>query len=310
MAQALRPYGFDRSLVSVVRQGELERFLVAGPALRARILAESAGIELRSESRPRSGHPGDGAATDRERLVRAWLREDGVDPGPVGGAEALLALLGLSPADADAGGSGRAESETVRGQLTEAQARVEDRFRRFFQLLVPGGDVALPLELPEELDRATLDVRVAFPSGDWEPLEGLSGGQRALAAFSLGLAFFLEAPSRLLILDEVEPALDESNLKRFNEVLHEVAQSRQVIVVSHQRRTKDVGDVVFGVDHGGFGASTLHFRFEPATKKLLVFGRVRGNWLERTAALGGEPGDVFDAGAASAEPGPNGGSCC
>jgi hypothetical protein len=150
---------------------------------------------------------------------------------------------------------------------------------------VPGGRAELPLDLSGGPAQAGLDVRVAFPASGFERLEALSGGQRAMVAFALGLALFMETPARLVVLDEVEPALDDSNLRRFNDLLHEVADTRQVVVVSHQRRTKDVGDVVFGVDVTGNGASLLHYRFEPATKRLIVFGRARGNWLERTAAL-------------------------
>jgi energy-coupling factor transporter ATP-binding protein EcfA2 len=146
----------------------------------------------------------------------------------------------------------------------------------------------LDLDLPDDDRPPALDIRVTFPEREPERVDRLSGGERALVAFALGLALFLEKPSRLLVLDEVEPALDESNLRRFNDLLGELATARQVVVVSHQRRTKDLGDVVFGLDHGGEGALILHYRYEPATKGLVVFGRVRGNWLERTEALAGE----------------------
>ena len=106
-----------------------------------------------------------------------------------------------------------------------------------------------------------------------------------MVAFALGLAVFEEGDARLLVFDEVEPALDESNVRVFNELLHEAAAGRQVVVISHQRRTKEVGDVVSGFDHLGGGAARLHFRYEPRTRRLVVFGRVRGNWLDRTAQL-------------------------
>lgn len=106
-----------------------------------------------------------------------------------------------------------------------------------------------------------------------------------MVAFALGLAVFDEGDTRLLVFDEVEPALDESNLRAFNDLLHEAATGRQVVIISHQRRTKDVGDVVFGFDHLGGGAAGLQFRYEPRTRRLVVFGRARGNWLDRTAQL-------------------------
>ncbi|MCZ7664837.1 MAG: hypothetical protein M5U22_18800 [Thermoleophilia bacterium] len=145
--------------------------------------------------------------------------------------------------------------------------------------------MALDLDLPEDGGPPALDVQVAFPGCEPERIDTLSGGQRTLVAFAFGLALFLERPTRLLVLDEVEPALDESNLRRFNTLLGEVAATRQVLLVSHQRRTRDVGDVSFGIGRSGEGASMLHYRYERATKGLVVFGHVRGNWLERTETL-------------------------
>jgi chromosome segregation protein len=378
--EALARHGLDRAAVSVIRQGELERILLADPELRAEILAQAAGMPVaapddeealvleleRERLRARLGElivetsevaktRGEGGIEEpaelteqREKaaLVAAVLDEWGTQERLPGGRERVFDLLVLPAAD---GGAPPAQSRSGlrtlleerasekvdqdrgtadlearaalqqtllderrrleraleqvearliafttrlteeaagwRSRLGESHRRVEDRFARYFAYLVPGGRAELPLDLSGGPAQAGLDVRVAFPASGFERLEALSGGQRAMVAFALGLALFMETPARLVVLDEVEPALDDSNLRRFNDLLHEVADTRQVVVVSHQRRTKDVGDVVFGVDVTGNGASLLHYRFEPATKRLIVFGRARGNWLERTAAL-------------------------
>lgn len=184
--------------------------------------------------------------------------------------------------------------ETERDLHAAAVGRVADRADRHFQALVPGGSLRLTLGDGSVGERApgssaptpsapAATVGVSFPGQPEVHLDALSGGQRALVAFALGVAVFEESPSRLMVLDEVEPALDESNLRRFNGLLQGIAATRQVVIVSHQRRTKDVGDVVFGVDHLGDGASGLLFRFEPGTRRLVIFGRTRGNWLDRNA---------------------------
>jgi hypothetical protein len=184
-----------------------------------------------------------------------------------------------------------ADLEALRAEQTAALegvcARVGARAGRYFDVLVPGGELSLLLttgDAGDGADEPRVEVRAAFPGEIEVHLDALSGGQRALAAFALGVAVLEEMPSRLMVLDEVEPALDESNLRRFNGLLHEIATTRQVVIVSHQRRTREVGDVVFGVDHANDGASALLFRFEPKTRSLVMFGRSRGNWLERNGS--------------------------
>jgi ABC-type Mn2+/Zn2+ transport system ATPase subunit len=415
--QALSRHGLHREVVSVIRQGELERILLADPELRVSILAEAAGLTLSTEddeetlvlelererlreriaeleTEPAAENAsvwmmsegcsdaaldpgGDPPIPSTTALLAAALASWGTEGGLPGGKSRLLALLGLSEDDgSDWRGDGEAllrelqrAAERGRGRLltpggerpvagltlngaaylatvleeqrrlrdalagVEAEvekarsaaadrraqqrlmlrsshAKVERRFARFFDRLVAGGRAELPLQLADRLSESTMDVRVAFPGSGFERIDALSGGQRAMAAFALGLALFLETPSRLVVLDEVEPALDDSNLRRFNDLLHEVAETRQVVVVSHQRRTKDVGDVVFGVDVTGDGASMLHFRFEPATKRLILFGRTRGNWLERNAALEDSEAGWSGPRSASLPAGPPGKTCC
>jgi hypothetical protein len=307
VAQALAPHGLGRAQVSVIRQGELERVLVADPVQRAAILAQAADIVPVTSAHGTMAPP---PSALRARLVRACLTAWGAGDRIPGGPARLLCALGLpddvSPAPAvllagiaaerRAHEDRHAQDQVARRvsaarfgrELTQANRRVGERFAGFFEQLVPGGWVALDLDLPEDGRPPALDVRVAFPGCEPERIDSLSGGQRTLVAFAFGLALFLEKPTRLIVLDEVEPALDENNLRRFNALLGEVAATRQVLLVSHQRGTRDVGDATFGIDRSGEGASVVHYRYEPSTKGLVVFGHVRGNWLERTEALTGE----------------------
>lgn len=121
-------------------------------------------------------------------------------------------------------------------------------------------------------------------------MNSLSGGERSLAALSFALALFQEYASPLIILDEVEPALDDANIRRLQAVLDLVAGERQLIVVSHQQRAKETGDVVFGVERNLDGASQIKFRYEPASLRLEVFRRTwAAQHLRRDAAQAARP---------------------
>ena len=303
--------------MAVIRQGELERLLVADEALRADIIAQTLGFASATEAlgRPTPSHSRiSGEESDRRselagELALAALERWGDGDGDV--AELAFSRLGFPPHTR----SGRSVEELL-GLLDDqdAQARpqwtcdpsgtrdrafaravvsIDRRFRRIFARLSGGGEAAVRLTGHEA--GFGVAVEATFPGHPPVHLDALSGGQRALVAFALGLSVFEEGDARLLVFDEVEPALDESNLRVFNDLLHEAARGRQVVVISHQRRTKDVGDVVFGFDHVGGGAAGLHFRYEPHTRKLVVFGRVRGNWLDRTAQLAEESPSAWPA---------------
>jgi chromosome segregation protein len=85
----------------------------------------------------------------------------------------------------------------------------------------------------------------------------LSGGERALTALAFLFAIFRARPSPFYLLDEVEAALDDLNLHRFLELIKEFAQTSQVLVVTHQKRTMEVADVLYGVSMGREGSSTV-----------------------------------------------------
>lgn len=256
---ALGKHGLDRGRVSVVRQGELERILLVDAEMRAGILAEAGGLELSGTG-------------DEEMLVAdlvvAALEQWGTEDRLPGGRKRLLHLLGLSdppqagwnpdvaPPSPQTLEESLAQKEQAREQqLRELHTRVEERFARFFTHMVPGGRARLPLDLSKGLRRATLDVRVAFPDSGFERLEALSGGQRSLVAF-------LEVPSPALVLDEVEPALDEALVRRLTRLLHEVGRERQVLAVSHQTLMRHTAGHVLHIERKE-GRSRIGMQYNP-----------------------------------------------
>lgn len=166
---------------------------------------------------------------------------------------------------------GALEAE-IASEFSAALARVEERFRSYYALLAPGGEAALPLT-PVDAGTPGVDVVVRPPGKVLDRVTALSGGERSLAALSLALALFQEYPSPFFVLDEVEPALDDTNIRRLQSVLDLVADDRQILMVSHQQRAKEAGDVVFGVERNLDGASQVKFRYEPRTRRLDIFRR-------------------------------------
>jgi chromosome segregation ATPase len=111
--------------------------------------------------------------------------------------------------------------------------------------------------------RWRVGLRVGFPAKPQVSVASLSGGQLATVGLCLALAFFLEVPSPALVLDEVEPALDEAMVRRLGSLLRAVSLERQVIVVSHQRRIRDTADAVFDLRRSADEGSRVWFRYDP-----------------------------------------------
>ena len=161
----------------------------------------------------------------------------------------------------------------ISAAFSAAIQRIDDRFRRYYGLLAPEGEAALRILPAAEEGRSGIDVVARPPGKILDRIDALSGGERSLAALSFALALFQEAAAPFFILDEVEPALDDTNTRRLQTVLNLVADQRQLLVVSHQQRAKETGDVVFGVERNLDGASQVKFRYEPRSRRLEVFRR-------------------------------------
>jgi chromosome segregation protein len=149
-------------------------------------------------------------------------------------------------------------AETVERRFDETFAAVSEHFEEVATTLFPGGHGRLRLTEPEE-DGAEAGVEVELrPAGKRVTrLSLLSGGEKALGAISFLFALFLARPCPFYLLDEVEAALDDTNIGRFVELLRRYSESAQFIVVTHQKKTMEAADVLYGVTMGGDGVSQI-----------------------------------------------------
>ena len=138
-----------------------------------------------------------------------------------------------------------------------AYADVEANFVQLFETLFPGGAGGLKLTEPENPLETGIEIE-ARPSGkNVRKLSLLSGGERSLAALAYLFAVFRSRPSPFYVMDEVEAALDDVNLHRFLDLVHEFREDAQLIVVSHQKRTMEAADCLYGVSMQPGGSSKV-----------------------------------------------------
>ena len=138
-------------------------------------------------------------------------------------------------------------NEEIVSVFTSAFADVADNFTRLFETLFPGGQGRLRLTDPQNLLETGIELE-ARPSGkNVKKLSLLSGGERSLTALAYLFAVFRSRPSPFYVMDEVEAALDDVNLHRFLGLVAEFRSSAQLLIVSHQKRTMEAADVLYGV---------------------------------------------------------------
>jgi len=141
--------------------------------------------------------------------------------------------------------------------FSAAYADVSASFDHLFAGLFPGGTGRLRLTTPEDLLNTGIEVE-AKPSGkNVKSLALLSGGERSLVALALLFAVFRSRPSPFYLMDEVEAALDDVNLHRFLGLLDEFRTEAQLLVVSHQKRTMEAADCLYGVTMQSGGSSRV-----------------------------------------------------
>ncbi len=151
----------------------------------------------------------------------------------------------------------REVDERVEKVFTEAYHDTAVQFERIFARLFPGGEGRLVLTDPEHMLTTGLDVEARPPGKKIKRLSLLSGGERSLVAVALLVAIFTARPSPFYILDEVEAALDDANLARLIILLGELRDSSQLIVITHQRKTMEIADALYGVTMQGDGVTTV-----------------------------------------------------
>ncbi|MEV7630985.1 chromosome segregation protein SMC [Microbacterium sp. NPDC089318] len=130
-------------------------------------------------------------------------------------------------------------------------------FGEVFPLLFPGGSGSISLTNPEDMLTTGIEVAVRPVGKKIERLSLLSGGERSLAAVALLVAIFKARPSPFYILDEVEAALDDANLGRLLTVFEQLRESSQLLVITHQKRTMEIADALYGVSMRQDGVSAV-----------------------------------------------------
>ncbi|MFV2038796.1 MAG: AAA family ATPase, partial [Acidimicrobiales bacterium] len=149
----------------------------------------------------------------------------------------------------------RAIDEEIVSVFSAAYADVAINFEKLFVGLFPGGTGKLTLTTPEDLLNTGIELE-AKPSGkNVKKLSLLSGGERSLTALAFLFAVFRSRPSPFYVMDEVEAALDDVNLHRFLQLVREFRDEAQLIIVSHQKRTMEAADCLYGITMGPGGSS-------------------------------------------------------
>ena len=153
---------------------------------------------------------------------------------------------------------------TVERRFADTYAAVAEHFEEVAATLFPGGEGRLRLVEPEDEGGETgVEVELRPAGKKITRLGMLSGGEKALGAISFLFALFLAKPCPFYLLDEVEAALDDANIGRFVELLRRYADRAQFVVITHQKRTMEAADVLYGVTMGGDGVSQVVSRRLP-----------------------------------------------
>ncbi|MHC3471862.1 chromosome segregation protein SMC [Streptomyces sp. 7R007] len=147
--------------------------------------------------------------------------------------------------------------ERVEQVFTEAYRDTAREFEGVFSRLFPGGEGRLILTDPDNMLTTGVDVEARPPGKKVKRLSLLSGGERSLTAVALLVSIFKARPSPFYVMDEVEAALDDTNLQRLIRIMQELQESSQLIVITHQKRTMEVADALYGVSMQGDGVSKV-----------------------------------------------------
>jgi chromosome segregation protein len=150
----------------------------------------------------------------------------------------------------------KALDDEIEQRFQAAFAEVAEAYQRYFSILFPGGRGRIRLTDPEDphsglvIDAQPLGKKVS-------QLTLLSGGERSLAALAFLFSIFEARPSPFYVLDEVEAALDDANLRRFLRIVDEFRQRAQLLIVTHQQQTMEAADVLYGVTMEPGGSSQV-----------------------------------------------------
>ena len=147
--------------------------------------------------------------------------------------------------------------DRVQEVFASAYADTAREFEQLFGRLFPGGQGNLVLTEPDDMLATGIEIEARPPGKKVKRLSLLSGGERSLTAIAYLFAIFKARPSPFYVLDEVEAALDDTNLQRLLLIFDELRESSQLIVITHQRRTMEAADALYGITMRGDGVSTV-----------------------------------------------------
>ncbi len=145
----------------------------------------------------------------------------------------------------------------IRERFSSTFREVNTQFQRYFETFFGGGSAELLLTKPDEAGLPGVDIVAQPPRKRVRTLNMLSGGERSLTAVALLFALLATHPSPICVLDEVDAALDEANVDRFTQTLRELAERTQFIIITHNRRTIEMADTIYGVSMGEDSTSTV-----------------------------------------------------
>jgi chromosome segregation protein len=151
----------------------------------------------------------------------------------------------------------REVDERILDIFTSAYFDVAREFEVVFSALFPGGEGRLVLTDPDDMLLTGIDVEARPPGKKVKRLSLLSGGERSLVAVALLVAIFRARPSPFYVMDEVEAALDDTNLGRLLGLVEELRASSQIILITHQKRTMEIADALYGVTMRGDGVTQV-----------------------------------------------------
>ena len=164
--------------------------------------------------------------------------------------------------------------ETIKDINSESRRRfkemyelINENFKNVFTKLFEGGEAKLLLTESEDLLNAGVDIMAQPPGKKLQNINLLSGGEKALTAISLIFAIFLVKPSPFCFLDEVDAPLDDVNIVRFNRLINDLSYNSQFILITHNKKTMEIGELLYGVTMEDPGISkTVSVEFKDAQR--------------------------------------------
>jgi len=148
-------------------------------------------------------------------------------------------------------------NRTSRKRFKETFDAVNERFKKNFPRMFRGGKANLGLTESEDVLEAGIDIMAQPPGKRLQSVNLLSGGEKTMTAIALLVSVFQVRPSPFFLLDEVDAALDDANVGRFNEMVQEMAEGSQFLLITHNKRTIEVADTLYGVTMEERGVSKL-----------------------------------------------------